>query len=108
MSDKKNLEAYFIAENLKDLNRSINALKDRGKTIYRTTPNEKEKTVYFYQPYWGLEPDRASDVPLSGEEREILINALTWSREVFKKRLNTYLKRYGTSKLHTWTYWRDA
>lgn len=108
MSDKKNLEAHFIAENLSGLNRSINALKDGDKTIYRNTPNEKEKTVYFYQPYWGLEPDRASDIPLSGEEREILINALTWSREVFKKRLNAYLKRYGTSKLHTWTYWRDA
>ena len=39
----------------------------------------------------------------NGEER-----ALTKEeREKFEKRLRTYLKRYGTSKLRTWTYWLD-
>lgn len=27
--------------------------------------------------------------------------------EKFEKRLKSYLKRYGTKKLHTWTYWAD-
>ena len=25
-----------------------------------------------------------------------------------EKRVDTYLKKYGTSKVHSWTYWRDA
>lgn len=29
-------------------------------------------------------------------------------RKAFRKRLDTYLKRYGVSKLHTWSYWADA
>ena len=28
-------------------------------------------------------------------------------KENFEKRLHTYLKRYGLSKLHTWTYLVD-
>ena len=28
-------------------------------------------------------------------------------RANFEKRLQIYLKRYGVSKLHTWTYWAD-
>ena len=45
--------------------------------------------------------------PMSEEDKAIVIEALTAEREKFSKRLDTYLKRYGTSKLHTWTYWRD-
>lgn len=29
-------------------------------------------------------------------------------RKAFRKRLDTYLKRYGTKKLHTWSYWANA
>ena len=36
------------------------------------------------------------------------IYAVAYEEQVkFLKRLKTYLKRYGTSKLHTWTYWAD-
>ena len=28
--------------------------------------------------------------------------------ESHEKKINSYLKRYGTSKVHSWTYWRDA
>lgn len=45
--------------------------------------------------------------PMSEEDKAIVIEALTAEREKFSKRLDTYLKRYGTNKLHTWTYWRD-
>ena len=29
-------------------------------------------------------------------------------RERYRKRLNTYWKRFGASKIHTWTYWTEA
>lgn len=43
----------------------------------------------------------------SQEDRAIMLGAYRAEREGFSKRLDTYLKKYGTSKLHTWTYWRD-
>lgn len=44
---------------------------------------------------------------VSAEDRAIMLGAYEAEREDFSKRLDTYLKKYGTSKLHTWTYWRD-
>ena len=44
---------------------------------------------------------------VSVEDKEIILGAYRAEREDFSKRLDTYLKKYGTSKLHTWTYWRD-
>lgn len=29
-------------------------------------------------------------------------------RERYRKRLNAYWKRFGASKIHTWTYWTEA
>lgn len=44
---------------------------------------------------------------LNDSEIGELYNLLKDEQEKFEKRLKTYLKRYGTSKLHTWTYWAD-
>ena len=46
-------------------------------------------------------------VKASAEAVEQYHQALIEERQKFEKRLNSYLKRYGTSKLHTWTYWMD-
>ena len=45
-------------------------------------------------------------VPTEADVANILAG-LEEQRERFSKRLDTYLKRYGTSKLRTWTYLRD-
>jgi hypothetical protein len=42
------------------------------------------------------------------EDRLAILEGLKREREKFDKRLQTYLKRYGTSKIRTWTYWADA
>lgn len=42
------------------------------------------------------------------EEKAIILKGLQFGRALFEKRLDAYLKRYGVSKLHTWTYWADA
>lgn len=108
-SNKDALAEYFVSENLSGLNRKIKNLENLGKTIYVSQPAQRDKSVYFYEPYCSWHgPDREGDALITDEQRDILIKALTWSRELFKKRLNAYLKKYGTSKLHTWTYWRDA
>lgn len=39
--------------------------------------------------------------------RELKMACVTEGRK-FVRRLKAYLKRYGTSKLHVWTYWTEA
>lgn len=45
--------------------------------------------------------------PLSDEDRQTLIAAYQAELEKRNKQIDAYLKRYGTSKLRTWTYWLD-
>lgn len=44
---------------------------------------------------------------VNDEDRAIILNALKEERAKFEKRLKTYLKKYGLSKLNVWSYWRD-
>jgi hypothetical protein len=44
---------------------------------------------------------------LNDEDIEKIKEALEEEKTKFKKRLETYLKKYGTSKLKVWSYWRD-
>lgn len=44
----------------------------------------------------------------TAEETEIILAAYRQAAAKHEKKVNAYLKRYGTSKVHAWTYWRDA
>ena len=45
---------------------------------------------------------------ISEADRAVLLAAYRAAYAAFEKRLDAYLKRYGLSKVHAWTYWRDA
>ena len=45
---------------------------------------------------------------LTESERAAVIAAYETELNKLNKRLDNYLKRYGLSKLKTWTYWQDA
>lgn len=42
------------------------------------------------------------------EELDIIKSAWEEARKEHEKKVDAYLKRYGTSKVNAWTYWRDA
>ena len=42
------------------------------------------------------------------DELNIILDAYKQARTEHEKKVNSYLKRYGLSKVHSWTYWRDA
>lgn len=42
------------------------------------------------------------------EEIAAIIDAYETARAAHEKKVNAYLKRYGTTKVHAWTYWVDA
>lgn len=44
----------------------------------------------------------------TNEEIGLIIAAYTEAMKAHEKKVDAYLKRYGTSKVHSWTYWRDA
>lgn len=44
----------------------------------------------------------------TAEEIGIIRAAYETAAKAHEKKVNAYLKRYGTSKVHAWTYWRDA
>ena len=122
-------EKYFIAKNLEEINKKIAQLKyllidfgenwqarneyvrkywiaDDCKVYLVDTYNHKyikhiviqEDKKYFYTTIIR---------EATKEEIQAILTALEEEKKDFTKRLNTYLKKYGTSKVRTWTYLRD-
>ena len=115
-------EEYFISENLKEITEKINDLSNciigklecytythyigqpensllKGYTITRTADNPE------YEP--GRWSNMADIQKIGSEDIQRIIEGLGIVKERFEKRLHTYLKRYGLSKLNVWTYCRD-
>lgn len=44
----------------------------------------------------------------TAEEVQIVRDAYVMAAKAHEKKVDAYLKRYGLSKVHSWTYWRDA
>lgn len=109
-SDKNLLQDYFIRENMDqngiaepDENTDMYIVKYAGE--YRPG----RVCVYFLgsPEYLNL---RREDIirKATDEERRTYLAELGRVRKAFRKRLDTYLKKYGVSKLHIWSYWADA
>lgn len=45
---------------------------------------------------------------ITDEEAKIILDAYKQAAAAHKKKVDSYLKRYGLSKVNSWTYWRDA
>lgn len=91
---------YFLKENLKEMKDRIEHLRE-------------DKPVYWSKAYWRGTSDivnctwiKDSDVvrEMTDAEKEVVIKVLEKQIENKTKRCMTYWKKYGKSKLHTWTY----
>jgi len=101
-------QEYFKRENLKDLQRWIDLLDESSDDPTRVVVKSKGNgisSVTWCGNSWCLDGDM---VEISDADRVILLEAYRAAYAAFEKRLDTYLKRYGLSKVHSWTYWRDA
>lgn len=113
----------FIGANLEEINWKIKQLEETLESIQRQ--------VWIMVEYYG-QPDNSRlvgytvvnvcDSPecspedyrnskglqkLGEEDIRIILGGLEEQKRLFLKRLNTYLKKYGLSKVDTWTYLRD-
>lgn len=132
MADRETrLRQYFLHANLDEMDERIRALEcdchfPEGeyhscyycKTWYLqrasyTSQREPLNVWRFYawseydvenEP-WRYEP--GSYVKMSDDDRQTILEGMRREREKFDKRLQTYLKRYGLSKIRTGTYWAD-
>lgn len=111
---------YFMAENLKPVDDYIKSLEEmetrRYIPIIRTHYNRAPKDTaikcidwvkdWEYNEY--TEAQKAEKELLTEADAQIIIEAVKAEREDFIKRLQSYLKRYGLTKINTWSYWQDA
>lgn len=109
MEDKETrLAEYFKSENLAHFDNKIERITkgDFGDTRVWWNACYKNNRIdlCFYSSFG--HPDGYTEC--TDDEKAIILKGLKFGRELFEKRLDAYLKRYGTSKLHTWTYWADA
>lgn len=116
-------EDYFIEQNMAGINQMIeqleaNSASDALNGVYSPRPvfrvcvpysgqpaDSKLKALHSY-PYWDEQAQKWPE--LKGDDRQRVIDGYKVVRADFEKRLNTYLKRYGLSKVRSWSYWQDA
>ena len=107
-------EEYFVKKNLDSAgyDRKISWLKS-SRYIWYTLPNYTRQdedcrlVCCNKQEAYNKELPKGSRL-LTEADKDAIIEALTEAKKLFIKRLNAYLKRYGLSKIKTWSYWRDA
>lgn len=103
-------ENYFLKENLQQFDEWLEMLGGR-ETLYLVPQHYAQTRVacirseYYFRRYeW--ERNKIVEV-LTKDDIEELKKVVLSEKEKFIKRLNTYLKRYGLSKIHSWTYLVD-
>lgn len=100
-------EQYFLQENLKGINQKIEAVKNAEK-VYVINYNHRKNCGYYKTDeefrHWNDTPE---GIEATKEDVELIVKTLENEKAKFEKRLNTYLKRYGLSKIHSWTYLVD-
>lgn len=101
---------YFIEKNMEQVKSWIDTLNDKdgiysGAKYYKSPDNSVVQDITVI-PYW--QTPRPEHQPITDKDRAALIAGWKQVGKDFLKRLNSYLKRYGMSKVNTWSYWVDA
>jgi hypothetical protein len=107
MEDRETrLARYFKTENLATFDNKIERISkgDYGdKRVWYNNSYNNNQIELCFNSYWDGDYKLCSD-----DDTALILKGLKFGRDLFEKRLDAYLKRYGTSKIHTWTYWADA
>ena len=113
----------FINANLEDLNKSIEKIEtfisqwiDKKERCFSACYNKificKNSHNHLACLTWSWDYDNIINknaIIKEATKEDLLLIIEVYKQQIknFKKRLNTYLKRYGLSKLTTWTYLAD-
>ena len=98
-ADAEKMKKYFVSANLKCFSTYINAVDKGGNLYLDDCYNDNSIAIHTYY---------ARDMQKADAETCIAIKeACEYAKEKTLTRLNTYLKKYGVSKLRVWTYWAN-
>lgn len=127
-------ERYFLNENLQGINQKILNLKyflleseEEKEEYYKNHRNDLNYSIQFEKVYLQKTYTNKADFnslsasdfercswlknniirELTKDEIKKIVEMLEKEKLDFTKRLNTYLKRYGLSKIKSWTYLVD-
>ena len=110
LSNEKKLERHFLNANLSQFDELIEHIEKGDEYTHDTRlwirKHDNGQLCYSCDPYRWNEADKYT--LCTDEERNLILAGYKFARSLFEKRLDAYLKRYGTSKIHTWSYWADA
>lgn len=115
----KTNEDYFLNENLSEIDTNISKIEDANYylCLYRKSYGSKGENklnifdfyIYNHSQYIrACEDERLLELQRANEEdKKMILETFKSERVKFEKRLKTYLKKYGLSKIKSWSYWRD-
>lgn len=89
----------FLAENIRWLKRDLEFLEEGYRTVYLNRLDGVENVVRYSGYRNGMDGQIASS-----EDIEVIKSGIQEQIDYLTKRCAAYWKRYGGSKLHTWTY----
>lgn len=101
----KKSQEYFIKKNLEQVDKLIERANIPGYKGYLWSSGTKNiYSISFMDEYRRMCAFDGKGEELTEEDKTTYINALQACKARFEKRLQTYLKRYGMSKVRTWSY----
>lgn len=102
-------EEYFKEQNLKELKSILGGLNEHRVLFYKSRSNDEVEIYNWCYDTYSTRERYAYLELIECSDRELQLLKEKYEEELvkFEKRINTYLKKYGLSKVHSWSYWRD-
>lgn len=97
---------YFIEKNIEPLNNIIESFQDE-RNIAALCDGVDVGSVGTFRKWDADRIKLYKAKPLTDEDRSAYIEALQEEKAAFMKRLQAYLKRFGLSKIKSWSYLCD-
>ncbi len=101
----KTKEDFFIEDNLSNINYLINTIKNNKNNLFFATIYKNSKIVAITTTKYDVL--NKENRKLSPDEEIEVLKICEKYKEMQTKKINSYLKRFGLSKIKANTYWGD-
>ena len=100
---------YFIEKNLEEINKEIQDYKENDVYIIgeKYTGGKKEVYLLTEKNLFYHFDKKENYKKVTEKEKEEIIKILEIEKEKHIKKINAYLKRFGLSKVVSWSFWAD-
>lgn len=112
---RANLIKYFLDKNLAPINNMIESLEDilNDKSCtrimhhvhYYSAPDDSPVHDFGLYRYYDIPTD--GSIPMEKEDIQILLDGYKIFKQMFEKKLETYVKKYDLRKVRVRSYWID-